>query len=179
MAFTLLAAQGAFVPASRDGLVGNQALAAFNLQDPTGQAALLQGSFAPIGYDARAQATTTTNDTGVLIDLSARGVTFPTGFIRLIQTDAFARTVGSTVDAVFLRTFDIIIGATNPTRVTATGVTNRIALLTAAVTTAITVQAAINTTPTPDTVEIQLLGMTAIALTWDVRVYVSPLIALA
>lgn len=179
MAFTLLGAQGAFVPASRDNLTGNAALAAFATQDPTGIANLLQGTFSSLAYDARAQATTTTNDTGVLIDLSARGVTFPAGFIRLIRTDAFARTVGSTVDAVWVQTHDIIVGATNPVRIIPAAGVPRISVLTAAVTAAVTAQAAVNTGPTPDTVEIQLLGMTAIALTWDVRVYVSPLIPLA
>lgn len=179
MAFVLLGAQGTFDPSKRDGIVANQAIAGFASQDPTSQAMLLQGGLATISYDFRAQATTSTNDAGTVLDLSARGVTFPAGFIRLIRTDAYARTAGSTVDAVFLSTNDIIIGATNMTRVTATGVTNRIAVLTAAVTTAITAGAAVNTTPTPDTVEIQLLGMTAVALVWDVRVYIGPLVALA
>lgn len=179
MAFVLLGAQGTFDPSKRDGIVANQTIAGFASQDPTSQAMLLQGGLATISYDFRAQATTTTNDTGVLIDTSARGVTYPTGFIRMIRTDAYARTAGSTTDAVFLSTYDLIFGGTNPVRVSATGVTNRVALLTAAVTTAITCQAAINTTPTPDTVEIQVLGMTAIALVWDVRVYVGPLVALA
>lgn len=179
MTFTLTGAFGTFTPSDRDGLIANKALAGFAQQSPTAQAALLCGSFAPVAYDFRATATTTTNDTGTLLDLSARGVTFPAGFIRLVRTDAFARTAASTVDAVFVQTHDIIIGNTDPTRVTPSGGVPRIALLTAAVTTAITCGAAINTSPTPDTVEIQLLGMTAIALVWDVRVYVSPLIPLA
>lgn len=179
MAFTLLGAQGTFDPTKRDGIVGNQAIAGFASQDPTAQAMLLQGGLSSISYDFKAQATTTTNDTGTLLDLSARGVTFPAGFIRLIRTDAYARTAGSTVDAVYLSTNDIIIGATNMTRVTPAGGVPRIAVLTTAVTTAITCGAAINTAPTPDTVEIQLLGMTSIALVWDVRVYIGPLVALA
>lgn len=178
MAFVLLGAQGAFVPGSRDNLVANQALAGFALQDATAQAAILQGSGMAFGYDARAQATTTAADTSsVVLDLSARGVTFPAGFIRLIQTDAFVRTVASTTESAFSRTFDIIIGGTNPTRVTPAAGTPRIQVLTAT-TTVVTAGAFINTTPTPDTVEIQITGG-AYSITWDVRVYCSPLIALA
>lgn len=179
MTFTLLGAFGTFDPAKRDVIVANQALAGFASQDPTSQAALLQGSLMPVSYDFRAQATTTTNDTGTVLDLSARGVTFPTGFIRLIRTDTYARTPASTTDAAFMSTFDIIIGGTNPTRVTPAGGVPRSPVVFVAAINAITCGAAINTSPTPDTVEIQLLGHTSVALTWDIRVYVGPLVALA
>ena len=51
-------------------------------------------------------------------------------------------------------------------------------MLTAAIT-GFSAVAAINTTPTPDTVEIQITGTAAVNITWDVRVYIGPLVALA
>lgn len=177
MAFTLVTATGTFVPASRDNLVANQALAGFASQDPTSQAALLQSSGLPISYDCRAIANTTAADAAsVVLDLSARGLTIPDGGSRMVQVDAYAR-VATTAQYGCMRIMAQLLrsGAEITTIETTTLFKN----YGGGTLDGAAVSVAINTGPAPDTVEVQLLGVAATNINWDVRVFIFPLVTLA
>lgn len=170
MTFTLIGAFGAFDPSKRDGLVANQSIAGFAAQDPTSQAALLQGSYAPISYDFRAFATTDTNDAATaVLDLTARGMTIPTGFSRVIYVDYYCKQ--STVAAVggLRRYVGSFQGGTTPTVHLAT------ATWLNAMSATITVQATLAIVS--NNITVNVAGVSALTLNHEVRVYVSPLIS--
>ena len=177
MAFTLTTAVGTFVPASRDNLVANQALSGFASQDPTSQVNLLRGSEMPISFDCRAIANTTAADANsVVLDLSARGLTIPDGGSRMVTVDAYAR-VATTAQYGCMR----IIAQLQRTgaEITVVETTTLFKNYGAGSLDGASVAVAMNTTPAPDTVEVQITGVAATNINWDVKAHIAPLVTLA
>lgn len=176
MAFTLTTATGTFVPASRDNIVANQSLAGFASQDPTAQAAILRGSDMAFSYDCRAIANTTAADaSSVVLDLSARGLTVPDGGSRMVTVDAYAR-VATTAQYGCMR----IVAQISRTgaEITVLETTTIFKNYGAGTLDGASVAVAMNTTPAPDTVEVQITGVAATNINWDVRAFISPLVSL-
>lgn len=73
------------------------------------------------GADFLVQARTTTNDssTSVIELMTARGVPFPAGFVRLVEWDVFASGEGAT-EVVWLRRQAFVTGGTTPVLVAVT-----------------------------------------------------------
>lgn len=175
MANALITATGTFVPATRDIIVANQALSAFATQDVTGQATLLQGSGMAISFDCRAIATTDDAVAFTVLDLTARGLTaaaLPAGSLRVITTEAYQRNAASNSILGFIRNVFVVSGGngTTPIAVPAGAGTNVVDLQIAAI-------AAATCSPviSGNTVIIQVTGVAANTIGWDVRVYIGPL----
>src|SRR5688572_9805363 len=167
---------GTFVPASRDGLIANQAIAGFALQDPTGPAALVSHSLCPIGYDVRATFNTTDATANeVAVSLTARGMTLPAaGQIRALYADIYMRTAASATDFGWLRVVGAVMGgATNPIlAASAVNIDVQVGI------TAATAAFSINTPPTPDELVLNVTGVAATSINWDARIYCGPLVVI-
>jgi hypothetical protein len=177
MAINNIAVFGTFDPAKRDGLVANQSIAGFASQDPTSQAALLQGSLAPIGYDLRATfGTTDATANEIAISLTARGMVIGSGLARALIADVYCRLAASLTDMGWVRVVGYVFNnGTNPILV---GSAQNIDLESGTLTTA-AAAFFINTTPTPDEVTLAVTGVAATAINWDARIYIGPLVTLA
>lgn len=176
MANAIITASGAFIPASRDNLVANQSLAGFATQDPTAQAALLQSSGIAISYDCRALVQTDDAVAFTVLDLTARGMTLPVGTLRIIRTVAYQRQATSnTVFGYTENVFTVSGGnGTTPVAVPAGAGTYLVDQQIAA----INAQTA-NPVIVGNTVVIQVTGTAATTMSWDVRVFIGPLVTLA
>lgn len=175
MAISGIVTRGTFVPALRDGLTGNAALAGFNAQSLTGQAALLQGSNAAIAYDLFATANTTDATANeILISLTANGMTLPvSGNARTLIADLYMRgTANPLTDMGWLRVSALVFfNGTNPILVASSQIIDNQAVITAAAAAFF-----INTTPNPDEVTLALTGVAATSINWEARIYIGPLV---
>jgi hypothetical protein len=159
---------GAFDPAGRDGLAPFQTLALAGSQNVSALAQVVS-RFGPSATDFVITVTSDTAAALVLLDLTARGMTLPTGFSRLVWIDAVS------VDAdemVYKSYVYLVVGGTNPTVFDSQALFNTVDT---DYDTELIFDVAINTTPTPDTVEVRIATVPAVSMAHRVYVSVSPL----
>lgn len=117
--------------------------------------------------DYKIAATTTTNDTGTVIDLTAEGVTFPADTIRVVRTRTYARGDISDVDKAYHETITAILGGDTPVVVEASNIDEH-GEATYDGATAVSVSTA--------NVIVTVTGVTSVATNWQVHVFVDELV---
>lgn len=117
--------------------------------------------------DWKVTATTTTNDTGTVLDLTAEGVTFPADTIRVIRTRTYARGDISDVDKAYHETITAILGGTTPVVVEASNIDEHGEA---------TYDGATAVLLATNNVVVQITGVTSIATNWEIHVFVDDLV---
>jgi hypothetical protein len=117
--------------------------------------------------DWKVTATTTTNDTGTVLDLTAEGVTFPADTIRVIRTRTFARGDISDVDKAYHETVTAILGGTTPVVVEASNIDEHGEA---------TYDGATGVIVSTNNVVVQITGVTSVATNWEIHTFVDDLV---
>jgi methyl coenzyme M reductase beta subunit len=107
------------------------------------------------------------------VNLSSLGFTFPADTIRVITMHAFIR--GNTEHGVIFAQASVL-GGTNPVVSESNEIVTHSSGSTALDSAGVAV--AINATPTPDEVEVQVTGLSGNPLQWVVHVFVGPAVAI-
>jgi hypothetical protein len=117
--------------------------------------------------DYKITATTTTNDTGTVVDLTAQGVTFPADTIRVVRTRTYARGDISDVDKAYHETITAILGGTTPVVVEASNIDEHGEA---------TYDGATAVSVSTNNVIVTVTGVTSVATNWEVHVFVDDLV---
>lgn len=117
--------------------------------------------------------TSTTDSSSVIANLSSLGFEFPADTIRLITMHAYIR--GNTEHGV-IHAQAAVLGGTNPVVSESNEIVTHSSGSTALDSAGIAV--AINSTPTPDEVEVQITGLSGNPLQWVVHIFVGQAVAI-